>query len=94
MGSKEPEPWSPRWVREKLREHNNGLPPNDPNHDEKQSAGMEPPLWNCKLECHCYYSLDHDTYGRRYWGCKLVVSLFNWGWDKERPRNIVSVSTL
>jgi hypothetical protein len=38
MGSKEPEPWSPRWVRKKLREKNNGLPPNDPNHDEKTSG--------------------------------------------------------
>jgi hypothetical protein len=35
MGSKEPEPWSSWWVRQKLREKNNGLAPNDPNYDEK-----------------------------------------------------------
>jgi hypothetical protein len=35
MGSNESEPWSPRWVRQKLREKNNGFPPNDANHDEK-----------------------------------------------------------
>jgi hypothetical protein len=38
MGSKEPKSWSPRWVRQNLREKNNVLPPNDPNHDEKTSA--------------------------------------------------------
>jgi hypothetical protein len=41
MGSKELEPWSPRWVRQQLRERNNGLPSNDQNHDEKPSAGVE-----------------------------------------------------
>jgi hypothetical protein len=44
MGSKEMEPWSPRWVRQKLREKNNGLPPNDSNHDEKPPADAERPL--------------------------------------------------
>jgi hypothetical protein len=44
MGSKETEPWSPRWVRQKLREKNNGLPPNDSNHDEKPPADAERPL--------------------------------------------------
>jgi hypothetical protein len=34
MGSKALEPWSPRWVRQQLREMRNGLPPNDPNNDE------------------------------------------------------------
>jgi hypothetical protein len=43
MGSKEPEPWSPKWVREKLREYNNGLPPNDSNHDSKPPAGVVTP---------------------------------------------------
>jgi hypothetical protein len=47
MGSKEPEPWSPWWVRQKLREKNNGLPPNDSNHDEKPPADAERPL--CKI---------------------------------------------
>jgi hypothetical protein len=49
MGSKEPEPWSPRWMREKLREYNNDLSPNDLNHDDKQPADIEPPLCKCKL---------------------------------------------
>jgi hypothetical protein len=35
------EPWSPRWVREKLREYKNDLPPNDLNHDDKQPSGVE-----------------------------------------------------
>jgi hypothetical protein len=38
MGSKELEPWSPSWVRQHLREANNGLPPNDPNRDHKPLA--------------------------------------------------------
>jgi hypothetical protein len=91
MDNKQPEPWSPRWVREKLREFNNGLPPNDLNHDEKPPAGAKPPLCKRELECHCYYSLDYDTYDWRYWGCKLSVSPFNWGWDEEQPRKVVSI---
>jgi hypothetical protein len=51
MGSKELEPWLPRWVRQKLREKNNGLPPNDPNHDEKPLADAERPLFKCGLDC-------------------------------------------
>jgi hypothetical protein len=56
MGSKEPEPWSPRWVRQKLREKNNGLPPNDPNHDEKPSTDAERPLYKCDLDCQSHMS--------------------------------------
>jgi hypothetical protein len=41
MGSKESEPWSPQWVRPKLREENNGLSPNVPNHDEKPPTDAE-----------------------------------------------------
>jgi hypothetical protein len=93
LGSKEPEPWSPRWVRQKLREANNGLPPNDPSHDEKPPADVERPLWKYDLDCQSYMSLDHDTYGMRYWSCPLSTSLFNWGWDEEKPWKVVSVAT-
>jgi hypothetical protein len=40
MGTKEPEPWSPRWVRQQHRESNNVLPPNDPNCDHKPLADV------------------------------------------------------
>jgi hypothetical protein len=94
MASQQPEPWTPRWVREKHRERKNDLPPNDPNRDNKPPAGADPPLCKCKLKCHCYYSLDYDMYGRRYWGCWLPILPFNLGWDKELPRNEVSALTL
>jgi hypothetical protein len=48
-GSKEPEPWSPRWVRQKLREKNNGLLPNDPNHDENLQPTQKDPYANAIL---------------------------------------------
>jgi hypothetical protein len=38
-------------------------------------------------------SLVDDTYDMRYWSCSLPTSLFNWGWDKEKPRKAVSVLT-
>jgi hypothetical protein len=41
MGNKEPKPWSPRLVRQKLREKSNDLPLNDLNYDEKPSADVE-----------------------------------------------------
>jgi hypothetical protein len=66
MGSKEPEPWSPRWVRQKLREKNNGLPPNDLNHDEKPLADVERHLYKCNLDYQSHMSLDHDMYDMRY----------------------------
>jgi hypothetical protein len=66
MGSKQPEPWSPRWVREKLREYNNALPTNDPNHDNTQLFSVEPPLCKCEFECMSHTSLDYDTYNIRY----------------------------
>jgi hypothetical protein len=66
MGSKAPEPWSPRWVRQQLREMRNDFPPNDLNHDEKPSAGAERLLYKCNLECQDHMSIDYDTYGRRY----------------------------
>jgi hypothetical protein len=84
MGSKEPKPWSPRWVREKLRETNNRLTPNDPNHDEKPPADVD---------CQSHMSLEHDTHGMRYWSCPLPTSPFNWGWDEEKPHKVVSVVT-
>jgi hypothetical protein len=69
MGSKEPEPWSPLWVRQKFREKNNSLPPNDPNHDEKTSANVKRPLYKCELDSQSHMSLVDDTYDRRYWSC-------------------------
>jgi hypothetical protein len=94
MCSKEHEPWSPRWVRQKLREMNNGLVPNDLNHDEKPSADVERPLCKCDLDCQSHMSIDYDMYDRRYWSCPLLTSLFNWGWDEEKPRKVLSVVTL
>jgi hypothetical protein len=91
MGSKEPEPWLPRWVRQQLREANNGLPPNDPNHDHKPPADAERPLCKYDLDCQSHMSLDHDTYDMRYWSCRLPTSPINWVWDDEKPRNVVSV---
>jgi hypothetical protein len=73
MGSKEPETWLPRWVRQKLREANNGLPPNDPNHDEKPSTDTERPLCKCDLGYQSHMSLEHDM----YWSCPLPTSPFN-----------------
>jgi hypothetical protein len=84
MGSKEPVPWSPRWVTEKLREANNGLPPNDPNLDKKPPADAEIPLCKCELDCQSHMSLEHETYGMRYWSCQLPSSPFNWGWEKKK----------
>jgi hypothetical protein len=69
MGSKEPEPWSPWWVRQKLREKNNGLPPNEQNYDEKPPTDVERSLCKCDLDCQSQMSLDHDTYDKRYWSC-------------------------
>jgi hypothetical protein len=94
MGSKQPETWSPRWVRQKHREKNNGLPSNDPNYDEKSPADAERPLYKCDLDCQSHKSLDHDTYGRRYWSCPQSTCMFHWGWDEEKPRKIVSIVTL
>jgi hypothetical protein len=93
MGSKEPEPWSPRWVRQKLREANNDLPPNDPNHDEKPPANTERLLWKCDLDCQSHRSLDHKMYGMRYWSCLLPTSPFNWSWNEEKLWKVVSVLT-
>jgi hypothetical protein len=66
MASKEPEPWSPRWLRQQHREDNNDLQPNDPNHDRRPPADIERPLRKCDLDCTPLMSLDHDTYGMRY----------------------------
>jgi hypothetical protein len=93
MASQQLDPWTPRWVREKLREKNNSLPLNDPNKDHKPPAGVEPPLCKCKLECTSHYSLDYNTYGKRYWACPLPTSLFNWGWDEEQPRKVIPILT-
>jgi hypothetical protein len=56
-------------VRQKLREKNNDLPPNDPNHDEKPPADAEIPLCKCDFDWQSHMSLDNDTYIRRYWSC-------------------------
>jgi hypothetical protein len=61
MGSKESEPWSPRWVRQKLREANNGLPPNDPSHEEKHPADAERPLCKYDLDSQSHMSLEHPS---------------------------------
>jgi hypothetical protein len=89
MGSKEPEPWSPRWVRVQLRGRNNSLPPNDPYHDEKPLTRAERPLHKCDLDCQSHMSIDYDTYNRRYWSYPLPTSPFNWGWDEKQPRKVV-----
>jgi hypothetical protein len=93
MCSKEPKPWSPRWVRQKLREANNGLPPNDPNHNEKHPTDAERPLRKCGLDCQSYMTLELDTYDMRYKSCSLPTSPFNWGWDEEKSWKVVSVAT-
>jgi hypothetical protein len=76
IGSKEPVPWSPRWMRQKLREENNGLPPIDLNHDEKPPADAERPLYKCDLDCQSHMSIDYDTYCMRYWSCPQPTYLF------------------
>jgi hypothetical protein len=91
MDIKESEPWSPRWVRQKLREKNNGLPPNDPNHDKKPPVDAEKPLCKCDLDCQFHMNLDHDTYDRSYWSCPQPTCPFHCGWDKEKSRKAVSV---
>jgi hypothetical protein len=91
IGSKEPEPWSPRWVRQQLRERRNDLPPNDPNHDEKPPDSAERPLCKCDLECQHHISIDYDTYSRRYWSFPQPTYPFHWGWDEEKPMKVVSV---
>jgi hypothetical protein len=93
MGSKELKPWSPRWVRQKLREKNNGLSQNDPNHEEKPPTDAKRHACKCDFNCQSHMSLDHDMYGRRYWSCPLPTCLFHWGWDEEKPRKVVSVLT-
>jgi hypothetical protein len=92
MGSKAPEPWSPQWVRQKLRK-DNGLSSNDPNHDEKPPAGVEKPLCKCDFDCQSHINLDYDTYGRRYWSCPQPTCPFHWGWDEEKLWKVVSVVT-
>jgi hypothetical protein len=72
MGSKELEPWSPKWVRQELRRRNNGLPPNDPNHYEKPLTDTERLLCKCNLNCQSHMSLDHEKYGMRYLSCPLL----------------------
>jgi hypothetical protein len=93
MGSKEPEPWSPRWVRQKLKEKKNGPPPNDPNHDEKPPADAERHICKCDLDCQSHMGLDHNMYGMRYWSCPQPTCSFHWGWDKEKPQKVISVVT-
>jgi hypothetical protein len=93
MGSKEPEHWLPRWVRQKLREKSNDLSPNDPNHDKKPPTDAERLLCKYDLYCQSYMSLDHDTYDRRYWSCPQPTCSFHWGLDEEKPWNVVSVLT-
>jgi hypothetical protein len=91
MGSKELKPWSPLWVRQKLREKNNGLEPNDPNHDEKPPVDAERSLCKCDLDYQSHMSLYHDIYGRRYWYFPHPTCPFHWGWDDEKSQKVVSV---
>jgi hypothetical protein len=51
------------------------------------------PLCTCDLDYQSHMSLDHDTYGMRYWSCPQSTCLFHWGWDEEKPRKIVPVLT-
>jgi hypothetical protein len=81
-------------VRQQLREMRNGLPPNDPNHDEKPPANAKRPLCKCDLECQNHMSINYDTYDRRYWSCPQPTCLFHLGWDEEKPHKVVSVFTL
>jgi hypothetical protein len=78
-------------VRQQLREDNDGLPPNDPNHDHGLSVNAQSPLCKYDLDYQSHMSLDHDTYDRRYWYCLLSTSMFNWGWNNEKLRKVVSV---
>jgi hypothetical protein len=94
MGSKEPEHWSSRWVRQKLKEKNNGLQPNNLNHGEKSPTDAERPLCKCDFDCQFHISLEHDMYDMRYWSCPLSTCPFHWGWDKEKPRKVVTVPHL
>jgi hypothetical protein len=91
MGSKARESWSPRWVRQQLREMRNGLSPNDLNHDEKHLVNAARPLCKCDLECQDHMSTDYDTYDKRYRSCPQPTCPFHWGWDKDKPRKVVSV---
>jgi hypothetical protein len=72
-------------------EKNNGLPSNDPNHDEKPPTDTEIPLCKCDLDCQSHMSLEHDMYNIRCWSCPLPTCPFHWGWDKGKPRKVVSV---
>jgi hypothetical protein len=54
----------------------------------------EPPLCKCEFECMSHQSLYYDMYGRRYWSCPFPSSPFNWDWDKEKPRKVVSMLTI
>jgi hypothetical protein len=91
MGRKESKLWLSQWVRQKIKEKNNGLPPNNPNHNEKPPADVERHLCKCDLDCQSHMSLEHDTYSRRYWSCPLATCPFHSGWDKKKPRKVVSV---
>jgi hypothetical protein len=93
MGSKELKPWSHMWVRQQLRERNNGLLPNDPNHDEKPPTNAERPFCKWDFECQSHMSSDYDTYNRRYWSCPQPTCSFHWGWDKDQPRKVVPTLT-
>jgi hypothetical protein len=93
MCIKDLEPWSPQWVRQKLREANNDLPPNNPNHDEKPPINAERPLCKCVLDCQSHKSLERVMYVIKYLSCPLLTSPFNWGWDEEKLRKVVSVVT-
>jgi hypothetical protein len=93
MGSKEVESWSSRWVRQKLREKNNGLSSSDSNHDEEPSADVERLLCKCDLDYQPHMNLDHDTYGRWYWSYPQHTCSFHWGWNEEKTRKVVLVLT-
>jgi hypothetical protein len=83
MGSKELEPWSPRWVRQKLREKNNDFPPNDLNHDEKPPTDVERLVCKCDFDCQ-----SHMSFRPRYVRQEVLVLP-----SAHLPRKVVSALT-
>jgi hypothetical protein len=83
MGSKELEPWSPRWVRQKLREKNNDFPPNDLNHDEKPPTDVERLVCKCDFDCQSHMSF-------RPWYVRQEVLVLP---SVHLPRKVVSALT-
>jgi hypothetical protein len=58
MATKQPDPWTPRWVREKSREYINALSPSDPNRDNEPLIGEDPNRFVALIECERGYCYD------------------------------------